>query len=114
MRSILWALCTCKLNSFVRNNGWKDCVDRIFNATTTYAIKEHGVTAFGLIGFCWGTYMNVKAKLEATNNDMFKCLIAFHPSIDQMSGWFKEDHLAMMRSIHCPQLFTACPTDGKI
>jgi dienelactone hydrolase len=89
-----------------------DCVDRMYNATTSYAIKEHGVTAFGLIGFCWGTYMNVKAKLEATHRDLFQCMIGFHPSIDQLSGMFKDDHLAMMRALDCPQFYTACPSDG--
>jgi hypothetical protein len=29
-----------------------------------------------------------------------------------LSGMFKDDHLAMMRALDCPQFYTACPSDG--
>jgi dienelactone hydrolase len=108
MRKLLWPICCgCTLFSFITNHGWKEGSEAIFNKTTSYMMKDRGVTSFVLMGICWGSYIAYKACYLATHADRIVCNLSVHPSVATLSPRFNEKEMDHVNAVNCPQ-FVAC------
>jgi len=71
-------------------------------------LTERGVSSFGSIGTCWGTYVTVKT---ATLPE-FKAGVSMHPSHSPIMGLLGENEEEVLKSIKSPQLMMPARTDS--
>uniref|UniRef100_A0A2P2I639 Protein AIM2-like n=1 Tax=Hirondellea gigas TaxID=1518452 RepID=A0A2P2I639_9CRUS len=62
-------------------------------------LEKNGCTKIGMIGFCWGGWVN----FHASASDKITCAVSCHPSV-QMEGMFGSNEVELARKIKCPQV----------
>lgn len=97
--------------------GAKEFLARVSNWTNLEAdwrlrlrpyLADRGVTSFGTIGTCWGTYVTVKLSTLPE----FSAGVSMHPSHSPMMLLLAENEEEVLRSIQSPQLMMSAKTDS--
>lgn len=71
-------------------------------------LTDKGVTRFGTIGTCWGTYVTVKLSTLPA----FSAGVSMHPSHSPIMALLGEDEEATLRDITGPQVMMSARTDS--
>eukprot|EP01125_Pyxidicula_operculata_P013735 TRINITY_DN4558_c0_g1_i1.p1 TRINITY_DN4558_c0_g1~~TRINITY_DN4558_c0_g1_i1.p1 ORF type:complete len:253 (-),score=72.37 TRINITY_DN4558_c0_g1_i1:98-856(-) len=70
-------------------------------------LKENGATKFGMIGFCWGSWVSLKASASGK----FSASALYHPSLG-IEGFFSQTSwVDLAKAAKCPQLVAPAGND---
>ena len=76
--------------------------------TVVEFLKAKGAEKIGLIGFCWGAWVNAKL---CSDSDLWVCAVNPHPSYQLEKFAFKGDDEGLAKTIKCPQLILPTGND---
>mmetsp|Transcript_20637 Transcript_20637/g.23356 ORF Transcript_20637/g.23356 Transcript_20637/m.23356 type:complete len:255 (-) Transcript_20637:71-835(-) len=96
---------TMELTTFVQKFAWEKLkVD--FDEKLLPHLAEKGIEKVGLVGFCWGAWLN----FHAMHNEKFTCGANLHPSI-RLENCFGSNEVELAKGVKCPQLVFAASND---
>lgn len=95
------------LMKFIGTNPWEGKVklgmDKVFKL-----LNDEKIEKIGMIGFCWGCWVNFKASATATYN--VSAAVNCHPST-RIEGPLGGSELELAKSVKCPQLLQPAGND---
>jgi dienelactone hydrolase len=63
--------------------------------------KAKGIARFSMMGFCWGSWLVMKACASPEVQPYIKCALHFHPAVDKTEK--DGNDLALCQQVACPQ-----------
>lgn len=111
-----WNLVTTFLwsgKSFVRRFPWDTKQRFLFKDQLIPFLQSKGIEKFALLGFCYGTWLALRACNDEDIVDHVTCAIHFHPSVEVMETFFgRKEDVALCKTAQKPQLFHATKNES--
>lgn len=104
---ILWALCCCRLFSFIRQHNWQGVVGEIFDGSMSYLLNDLKVDSVVTLGVCWGSYVNFKAMSASSYANRILANVSIHPSVHSLASMYGDKEMDLVEAACCPQLIAA-------
>jgi dienelactone hydrolase len=99
LTALLWN-CT----GYVKKFPWETSGKLLFTEQLIPFLKSKGVEKFALMGFCYGTWMTMKACNEPGIVEHVTCGIHFHPSTEKVEKCFGRDDIKLCTTCAKPQM----------
>ena len=115
LQCILSVLCTCfaTAKSFFRKFSWDKSSKAVFEGTIEYLMTKGNVSDIGVIGFCWGSYVVVKASSDSKFSSLMRAGVSCHSSAENVLKFCGDDQDHVLAAISCPQLILSSSNEPK-
>jgi len=75
--------------------------------TVVSFLEKRGVSSFGIVGFCWGSWV----VFHACASSKFSVGVSYHPSVTNCASLYGENDIELTKAIQCPQLLLPASND---